>query len=354
MRHDRRRRLFADDAENGDDEATPIRLAEGDASGVHGYSDAARAARQRAVCSLVPLGKLSIALAVSCCLLAVGGCLGLHFAADWLAARLDAEAVAALRLDAPASLGRWLGSTFLGLASALALFIFSLRRHRLDDYHGRYRVWISLALVCLVVSLVESTGLAALAKAVVRLAAERGSLRFDIVWPVTLLTLTAAVGVRMAIEIRRYTAAVVALGCAAVSFTFTAAVYRAWPVAWNEAATPLWARGSWLLGYVFVLTTLLLYARHVQLEVAGAGALSTKPKRKKKAVEQESTSEPAPRKPALKLRTDLDPVQPSSVPAAESKAPPVSTSKYEEQSTIRSSLSRAERRKMKQERRMAS
>jgi hypothetical protein len=91
----------------------------------------------------------------------------------------------------------------------------------------------------------------------------------------------------------------------------------------------------------------------VQLEVAGAAALPAKPKRKKRPVEDESAGDAGPRKPALKLRTDLDPVQQSSAPAAESKSPVIAGNRLEE-STIRAPLSRADRRKMKQERRMAS
>jgi hypothetical protein len=352
MRNDRRRRLLSDDSEMSDGDSAPLRLAEG--GSVQGYSDAARAARERAVSSLVPYGKLSIALALGCCLLAVGACLGVHLTADWLTLKLGENAAAAERLDAPASLGRWLGSTLLGLAGALALFIFSLRRHRRDDYHGRYRVWISLALVCLAVSLVESTGLAALAKGVVRIAAERAELRFDIVWPAAVATLLALVGGRLAIEIRRCTAGLVTMVGAGMCFAFAASVYRAWPVTWDVAATPLWARGSWLLGYVLVLATLLLYARYVQLEVTGLAAAPAKPKRRKKATDEEASVEPAPRKPSLKLRTDLDPVHASPAPAAEAKISPIVGNTREEESNGRASLSRADRRKMKQERRMAS
>jgi hypothetical protein len=351
MRTDRRRRLLTDEAELGDGEPAPIRLA--DAGGVQGYSDAGRAARERALSSLVPFGKFAIALAVGCCLLAVGGCLGAHLAADWLAARLGDEAAAPVRLDAPASLGRWLASTLLGFAAALALFIFSLRRHRRNDYHGRYRAWISLTLVCLTVSLVESTGLAALAKGVVRIAAERGELRFDIVWPANVAILLALVALRLAIEIRRCTAGLVAMVAAGSCFAFSASVYHAWPVTWDAATMPLWARGSWLLGYVLVLTTLLLYSRYVQLEVTGQAITPAKPKRRKKVADEEATEQPAPRKPALKLRTDLDPVQTSTAPAAESKSSHVATSTRDEEHSSRSSLSRADRRKMKQERRMA-
>jgi hypothetical protein len=204
----------------------------------------------------------------------------------------------------------------------------------------------------MVVSLVESTGLAALAKAGVRLAAERGELRFDIVWPATVATLLALVGARLAIEIRRCTAGLVAMVAAGSCFAFSASVYHAWPVRWDVATMPLWARGSWLLGYVFVLATLLLYSRYVQLEVTGQAAAPAKPKRRKKVADEETSEQTAPRKPGLKLRTDLDPVQ-TSAPAAETKSSHVASSTRDEEHSSRSSLSRADRRKMKQERRMA-
>jgi hypothetical protein len=305
------------------------------------------------VSTLLPLSRVAIALYLSACLAAIGACLGLHSIAAWLEPRLGKDAVAALRLEGPGTLGRWLASTLLGLAAATAAFTYSLRRHRLDDYHGRYRSWILAAAACVLASLAESTDLAALGRATVRLGTDRVSLRFDAVWPITIAILAGGVIVRLAIEIRRCGPALATLTLASLGFIASAAVHWQWPISVAESALPYWGRGTWLTGYLLVLATFFLYGRHVQLEVAGAGILPARPKRKKSEPAKDAAVEPAAKKPALKLRTDLDPVAATgseSARAAAPKAMPLAS----EMDSERSHLSRAERRKQRQERRLAS
>ena len=43
------------------------------------------------------------------------------------------------------SLGNWFASLLLLMATALAGMIFSVRRHKVDDYRGHYRVWLWVA-----------------------------------------------------------------------------------------------------------------------------------------------------------------------------------------------------------------
>ena len=363
LRHDRRRRLLADDADAPVD-SPPIRLA-GDDTGnsgaaAHAYADAAREARRRPLHTLLPLSRLAISLCIGACLVGVAATLGLHVAATSLAPRLGEEAVVGLRLETPGSIGRWLASTLLGLTAATALFIYSLRRHRLDDYHGRYRVWIVMALACTVLSLAESTRLVALVRALVRLGTDWGQVRLDIVWPSLIAVLGIGLGVRLAFELKRSVPALLSLVSAALCFAISTAVFWQWPIAVNQMSAPLWGRGTWLLGYVLVLTTFVVYGRQVQMHVAGASALPAKRKRKKPAEAPSEPSKPAaPRKPALKLRTDLDPVEvseptPSAAKAKETSPATLSTTASNNSGDSQKRLSRADRRRMARETRMAS
>ena len=51
-------------------------------------------------------------------------------------------AVAALDLAAKGSLGCWFSSLLLLAASVAAILVYTVRRHRTDDYQGRYRIWL--------------------------------------------------------------------------------------------------------------------------------------------------------------------------------------------------------------------
>ncbi len=361
LRSERRRRLLADDAPaverpvrlagNGDDELTGATRA---------YADAARAARGRGVATLVPVSRAAIGLTTAVGLLLVGGCLGLHLAADTSAPLVGRPAVSALRLDAPGSIGRWLASTLLSAAGATAVFIYSLRRHRLDDYYGRYRVWLWMAAAALAASVLESSGLAALVRAVCHLAAASAHLRGDVVWAITVGTLVTAAGARLFFELRKCTPAVAGLIAAALAFLATTIAYHGWPVATSPEITPLVARGCWLAGYVLIVTTFLVYSRFVQLEVTGGRVKPAKGKPPKANAADAPAEPPASRKPALRLRTDLDPVEsPSAAEPADAPSPNVSkpasapASSGSQQESNRQ-LSRAERRRMKREARMAS
>jgi len=368
---DRRRRLLPEDAARS--AATPeMRVTDG-GDALQLYSDAARSARQRGVHALVPLRGWMLALAVSGMLLTVGGLLGLHVAADRVETALGQSAADSLRITGPSTVSAWLASTLFAAAAGLSLFIFSLRRHRIDDYHGRYRMWILVAVVCALGNLVEASSLAAIAHSLAIAACGACGLRADIVCPAALATFVAGLLLRLGIEIRRCGPAMTTLVLASVSFGVATAANFGWPVAHSPATFPLWLRGSWLLGYVFLLTTLLLYSRRVQLEVAGAVALPVRAKRKKPASktadaedDESAASERPARKASLKLRTDLDPVDRSApVDADEETAPatpklalgtkPQASSTSSEQAGSAKQLSRADRRKMRHDqRRLAS
>jgi hypothetical protein len=59
-----------------------------------------------------------------------------------LAAVLGYEALAPLDLAARGSLASWLSAALLLSAAAVCGVIYSIRRHRIDDYRARYRTWL--------------------------------------------------------------------------------------------------------------------------------------------------------------------------------------------------------------------
>ncbi|MGA2035051.1 MAG: hypothetical protein ABSG68_22610, partial [Thermoguttaceae bacterium] len=52
----------------------------------------------------------------------------------------------AVWLGRSGTVGAWFSSLLLLAASIYALLVFAIRRHRTDDYHGRYRIWLWAAL----------------------------------------------------------------------------------------------------------------------------------------------------------------------------------------------------------------
>ncbi len=373
LRNERRRRLLADDSLAGaaDDESSPIRLAAGPAGetgpGAAAYAAAAKLARQRPVHDFVPSRLTMIGLVVAGALSTVGIVAALSIWSGTLAEVVSAEELLPLGLNSSHNLGNWLASTLLLIASLTSLLIYSLRRHRVDDYHGRYRLWIWAALTCLVASCAETASLADLARGLCRHLAGLSSLDDAVVWPVGTGVMLGAMGLRLLIEVRRSRLTVLALLSSIGSFLLAAAVALDWLPAVSEVWRPLVSRASCLVGYLFLLATLLLYARHVVLEIEGRVAVKPpKPKRKKVKRAAETTemlAVAATPKAASKGGSDLEPVEKSqpATPVAGSQSKPAAD-KFVAPAAVagrvdpdsQGALSRADRRKLRRESRMAS
>src|SRR5205823_14278964 len=61
--------------------------------------------------------------------------------------------IAAFDLDGEGSLGAGFSAALLALSGVTAVLIYTLRRHRLDDYRGRYRLWLWAAMCWFVMSM---------------------------------------------------------------------------------------------------------------------------------------------------------------------------------------------------------
>ena len=94
-------------------------------------------------------------MAVATSLAAVTTLLSLgHYASvAWPAVASHPEIARPLRLDRPDSFGRWFTCVTRIVAAGAALLIYQLRRYRIDDYEGHYRLWRIVLLVMLVASL---------------------------------------------------------------------------------------------------------------------------------------------------------------------------------------------------------
>ena len=115
----------------------------------------------------------------------------------------------------------------------------------------------------------------------------------------------------MFLEIRACRAALATLSLTAAAFIAAAAVDLGWMVLLSDHAKPLVARGCWLAGYVLMLATFLIVARHVLLEVEGVIVRPHRLKRNKVKHPPGSNSDAAPT-PAPHFRIDLELLPPSS------------------------------------------
>jgi hypothetical protein len=372
FRHERRRRFIADEAYSPiDEDGLPPRAVDESRDiepGKRAYSDAARSAVARPLRSLLAERYLTLGLVALAGLAIIAVLELMHVWSGRLADRVGRPAAAVFDLREPGNVSGWFACLLLFTAALVSTFIYSLRRHRVDDYHGRYRVWIWTAIVCLAASFGETTSVAALAREMCRRAISWSNASEALVWPSIVATVLAIAGVRILLEVRRCRTAVGLLAAGGVSFLAAAATSHGWLERVSPASGPLVERGSWLIGYVALLATFLAYARYVMLEIDGKIVVVPAAPRKRKvkpaasADADEAWVEP-PRK-AASVRTDLDSAPVAASPPPARTPPPAASAPKPTPAAVASTvatsghgtrpLSRAERRRLRREARMQS
>lgn len=126
-----------------------------------GYSQAVRRACQHRLVQLIPVRRTSVAAVISVAWIAWGILIGLHYL-------LFVQGSDALRtlpiahlfhLRSDHGISHWLGTQLWMLTALAALLIYQLRKHKLDDYRAKYRLWLLLMAAALFASLDSSTSI---------------------------------------------------------------------------------------------------------------------------------------------------------------------------------------------------
>jgi len=178
--------------------------------------------------------------------------------------------IAPLDLSQGSSLPGWFSTMLLSAATLAALLVYCVRRHRLDDYQGRYRVWLWAAGCLLLVSVDQTSGFHRAVQTLLTAAAGTPLLGDGQIWWILPYGfLLGAVGVRLLIDVWESRLATAALAAAVVCYAVAlAARLQAiqWPEQIQQAMT---LHGAQLVGNLMVLTTMLLYGRHAMLDATG-------------------------------------------------------------------------------------
>jgi hypothetical protein len=210
------------------------------------------------------------------------------------------------------SVAAWFSSLVLAAGAGLALATFSVRRHRVDDYRGSYRVWLWMAATLAWASLDATSGIhAALGLVLARLAGQSPTVAAPLAAATTISWLAlyglafGTLAIRLAIEVWNSIPSLTALAIAVLAY-FLAALGT---LGMLPASGPLVAsvvHSTLLLaGHVALVSAILLFARHVYLDATGRLKVPLDPERKPK-----------------KQRTRLKVVKDDKPEPTESKTPP--------------------------------
>ncbi len=253
---DRRRRVFLNecDTESTIDQESKTAVTQCRESGKspRAYGSGARKREQLRTTDFIPKRPLSFAI-----LAGILVTLGLVFTGlcGWTASQIatteSAEpfALQQITLETISQFQNWLSSVCFIVASVLSLQIFSLRRHRRDDYNGWYRLWAWLSAVLLCASACSVVNLSGFGIHLLYLATEYSLFRSGaIFWLVLNLTLIVLITSRVVYEVRQSIASAFLFSLAGLTMTT------------NMLLSHHWFRQQFIGEVSVLLETLLLWS----------------------------------------------------------------------------------------------
>jgi len=265
------------------------------------YDPEAHPERQRGPATLLPTGIGRLALAIAAILVPLAAALAAAaaehlfgrqvFAGGGRFARTLAAAGAVLDAASVAALPMWLGQMFLVAAAGVALIVRLMRRHRRDDYKGRFRAWGWMAALLLVTACAGAVPLGRLFGAAM---ADATGIAFGpggSGWWIGLATLAfAAVSLWAVLPLHERVGTAVWLTLALVAFGASATA--GWLADGRQSVVAA-GLAAWSLGGALALVALLVAARSVIREVRGecGRPARTKPAREKPAAAVRDTAE---------------------------------------------------------------
>ena len=239
------------------------------------------------VADLIPTRPLGVCVLFLLGLTAIAGVQTLHtFVADW-AMVIGDDAAATFDVTAQGSLQIWLSSMLFGAAAGFSLLVYVIRRHKMDDYRGRYRMWLWTAAGLVLLSINTVAGLhRAFDGLIVHLV---GQTLFDFVpgWSILLCSFLGGIfGLRMLMDMWRSRGASAALIAAGGGYLAAALLIILRPLPVGTMLFDMVTALAFAVGHLMLTLSLLVYARRVLLEARGLIEIKKKrPKTKARPAE---------------------------------------------------------------------
>jgi hypothetical protein len=206
-------------------------------------------------------------------ILAVGMIAGLEAGYHWVAERVAEHGggmVATLDLAAKGSLGCWFSSLLLVAASIAAILIYTVRRHRTDDYQGRYRVWPWAAACWFLVATDQATGLRDVVRdAMVSLTGTALVGDGALWWVILYALLLGALGSRLVVDMRESWFSMGVLLGAAVVHSVVTGLRLGWIPPLEGVRQVMLLAGTEMVGNLMLFSAMILHARHVISDAEG-------------------------------------------------------------------------------------
>jgi hypothetical protein len=286
---ERRRRVLRDElAQPAQTESADAALpGGGSAKGpVRAYAPAILAERQLRVTDCVPVRPLWTAAAILLAVTAVATieCIHIHARTIDLG---SAAHVAALDASQRGSLAAWFSAMLLACGVMLSLVTFGIRLHRVDDYRGRYRVWLWTAAALAWASLDAATsihdalGLGLATAAGQTLSTDSLAAACTISWLALYGLMFGTLAIRLAIEVWSSLLALAALAVAGLLYLLAGLGKLEMLPATGPLVDSVVRTTIVLMAHVSLVSAIALFTRHVYLDATGRLKVHIDPDKKR-------------------------------------------------------------------------
>ena len=273
VRNGRRRRVLNEEALSASSAHVAYRAAARDDHATDDaprYSEAAGVEHHPQVTDFLPRRFRSIALLAVVAIGSVAAAEALHWFVAPVVAGYAPEIAVPLELGAPGGVAAWLSAVVLLLTAAVCSLTYSLRRHRINDFRGRYRIWLVAAFACVFLSINSVAPFHRLIAAAATHYTGWTALRENAVWwlivgglPLGWIALRSWIDAReSALAATAFTLALASYGVALASFLV------GWPVA-EPGGRLMVTAGATLAGHWALFVGAVSYGRFVVLDAQG-------------------------------------------------------------------------------------
>ncbi len=317
----RRRRVLIEEslsvvsAEADSDQPRPAAAKPGLGNG-NSYSDAACLQRQSPSVVLLAISPFILTVTVLSSLVLVVGLLAAYGHWRLWPRDLLPSPLSVLDLERPGNMAAWLCSLLLAAAAFQGVQIYRLRRHKTDDYRGRYRVWAWIPLILFAMAAGQATDVHQdLVHLAVALVSPKGGLEHAATWPLVATVTWVLVAVRLAFEVRVSRWATGFLATATVGYLagLLTAQLTVQPI--SQMLVVFASSALVMIGHLAVFASVLVFGRHVYLDSQGLlPARSAKPRRaksrsretapEKKKSPRKAAEQPVQAEPPAEINTD--------------------------------------------------
>ena len=219
---------------------------------------------------LVPRRLSVFALLLSAALAVVAGLEVLYFWMSELTPTTTDGCVAAFDLDGEGSLANWFSSVILILAGLLAVLVYTIRRHKTDDYRGYYRIWLWAAMCWFLMGIDEASSLhEGFKEMMIYLTGTPVYGDGSLWWVVPYFFLLGAVGSRLLLDMLACRLSSAALVACAGCYVLAVVAHFGWILPQNGAKGVMLEEGAEMIGNLMLLLAMGLHARHVILDAEG-------------------------------------------------------------------------------------